>query len=123
MNRIIATQHVTLLLEHMRFEVSPVTVHRCWYSLAGCPHASVRFVTYHRDVKVVEFAPSGPRLRTDDIDLFELKRSRVPDVGQDGPGIGAQAAVLACEERDPASLEQSGGRPHRSSRLVVIRCA
>jgi hypothetical protein len=51
-------------------------------------------------------------LGLDNIYLLKVKESRIPDIGQDRAGIGAQAAVFTREERDPARLKKSEGRPH-----------
>jgi len=62
------------------------------------------YLAYHGNVKVVEITPLRARFRLHYIDLFKLEGSSVPDVGQDGPRIGAQSAVLAREECDPTGL-------------------
>jgi hypothetical protein len=52
-------------------------------------------------------------MRLYDVNLFELKRPTVPNVGKDRLCLAAEATVITREQRDSASvLQQSVGDAH-----------
>jgi hypothetical protein len=77
----------------------------------GCGRLQPGRETHDRDVKVIQIPPTlGFRLHN--VDLFEGKRSLVPDIGQDGPRLRAQSTALAREQGDPTGLQKPAGGTH-----------
>lgn len=65
--------------------------------------------SHHRDVEVIEIAPSLG-LGLNDVDFLKFKRPGIPDVGEGRPGTHAQSAVGTREQRDAAGLLQQPWR-------------